>query len=70
MATEDVSKLREALQFYADPKNWIDTPSWDGDPSCISPKAIPVLREDGRPCDCGETARKALGLTIDDREVT
>jgi len=53
-------EVREALEFYANPDNWINTPSWDGDPECITPKAIPVTREDGRPCDCGDTARKAL----------
>jgi hypothetical protein len=52
--------MREALEFYANPDNWIDTPSWDGDPSCITPKAIPVTSEDGRPCDCGDRARSAL----------
>ncbi|MER8924310.1 hypothetical protein [Mesorhizobium sp. M0859] len=50
----------KALKFYADPANWIDTPSWDGDPTCITPKAIPVTKEDGRPCDCGDMARAAL----------
>jgi hypothetical protein len=51
----------EALRFYANPDNWIDTPSWDGDPSCLTPKAIPVDRsQDGSPCDCGDIARKAL----------
>lgn len=52
----------KALEFYADPKNWVDTPSWDGDPECITPKAIPVTDDgDGaRPCDCGDTARAAL----------
>lgn len=52
----------KALEFYANPRNWIDTPSWDGDPDCITPKAIPVTDDgDGaRPCDCGDTARAAL----------
>lgn len=52
----------KALEFYANPENWIDTPSWDGDPDCITPKAIPVIDDgDGaRPCDCGDTARDAL----------
>jgi hypothetical protein len=53
--------VREALEFYADPDNWTDTPSWDGDPDNTTPKAIPILRNDeGHPCDCGDTARKAL----------
>lgn len=54
------AKFREALTFYADPVNWINSPSWDGDPECISEKAIPVTMEDGRPCDCGDRARAAL----------
>jgi len=50
-----------ALQFYADPANWRDTPPWDGDPDCISPKAIPgIASEDIWYCDCGDTARRAL----------
>jgi hypothetical protein len=51
-----------ALMFYADTKNWVDTPSWDGDPSCFTPKAIPVVSDPdgGRPCDCGDIARAAL----------
>ncbi|QRE77357.1 hypothetical protein [Methylobacterium aquaticum] len=54
--------MRKALEFYADPKNWIDTPSWDGDPGCITPLAIPIRDEGhgGTPCDCGDTARIAL----------
>ena len=52
---------REALRFYADPANWIDTPDWDGDGSGGSPKAIPVDRsQEGSPCDCGDKARDAL----------
>lgn len=56
------SVAMKALEFYANPRNWIDTPSWDGDPDCITPKAIPVTDDgDGaRPCDCGDTARAAL----------
>ncbi|TIU88841.1 MAG: hypothetical protein E5W06_00300 [Mesorhizobium sp.] len=52
----------KALKFYADPENWIDTPSWDGDPTCFTPKAIPVTKEEdgSRPCDCGDVARAAL----------
>ncbi len=53
-------RMRKALEFYASPSNWINTPPWDGDPECISEKAIPVLPEEGRPCDCGDTARAAL----------
>ena len=54
-------RLREALEFYADPENWIDTPAWDGDPEVFTPKAIPVRREDGTfHCDCGDTALSAL----------
>lgn len=58
----EVARLRSALQFYANEANWIDTPSWDGDPECITPKAIPVNRSDdgGSPCDCGDRARAAL----------
>lgn len=51
--------MREALEFYADPNNWIDA-TWGCDTDNITPKAVPVLREEGRPCDCGDTARKAL----------
>lgn len=58
-------RLREALRFYADPANWIDTPPWEGDPEMVTPKAIPVLDdgEGSRPCDCGDTARAALSTT-------
>ncbi len=60
-ARAEAARLREGLQFYADPANWRDTPSWDGDPDCITPKAIPVDRsQDGSPCDCGDRARAAL----------
>ncbi len=54
-------RLEVALSFYANPDNWRDTPSWDGDPDCITPKAIPVDHaQDGSPCDCGDIARAAL----------
>lgn len=58
---EEVARLRKALGFYADPRNWIDTPDWDG-PDTSTPKAIPVSNEDdgSRPCDCGDVARAAL----------
>lgn len=61
---DEVARLRGALEFYANPDNWIDTPPWDGDPEMITPKAIPVLRsgEDGNPCDCGDVARAALAI--------
>lgn len=59
-----VERLEKALSFYAEEKNWVDTPSWDGDPECITPKAIPVSSEgEGvRVCDCGDTARAALAI--------
>ncbi|MER9685887.1 hypothetical protein [Mesorhizobium sp. M0139] len=57
----ELDAVRKALTFYADPANWVDTPSWDGDPECITPKAIPVTKEDGQQiCDCGDIARKAV----------
>lgn len=61
----EIEQLRAALEYYANPRNWIDSPSWDGDPGCFTPKAIPVIREvDGSsPCDCGDTARAALAQT-------
>ncbi|SEG64535.1 hypothetical protein SAMN04488115_108104 [Bosea lathyri] len=60
-------EMREALEFYANTDNWVDTPSWDGDPSCITPKAIPVnRREAGSPCDCGDKARAALAAPATD----
>lgn len=54
----------DALGFYANKKNWIDTPPWDGDPEVLTPKAIPVGSDDdgARPCDCGDRARSALAL--------
>jgi len=54
-------RLRKALGFYADPKNWVDTPDWDG-PDTSTPKAVPVVEEPfgSRSCDCGDTARAAL----------
>lgn len=55
-------RLRIALQFYADPANYMDTPSWDSDPDCITPKAIPMtIEEYSIVCDCGDIARAALG---------
>lgn len=59
------NEIKQALQFYADQKNYIDTPSWDGDPTCITPSAIPMIRgaseDDPAPrCDCGDTANAAM----------
>lgn len=63
---DEVTRLREALEFYANPKNWQDTPPWDGDPDCITPAAIPVDHsQEGSPCDCGDRARAALSSTGD-----
>jgi hypothetical protein len=61
------ARLREALEFYADERNWIDTPSWDGDPSCTTPKAIPMqsTEDSGRICDCGDTARNIINELYD-----
>jgi len=61
-AENEAEVLRQAVEFYANPKNYIDSPSWDGDPGCFTPAAIPVTDDgDGsRPCDCGDTARAAL----------
>lgn len=60
---EYIKRLEKALEFYANEKNYIDTPSWDDDPDCYTPKAIPVVYEEEGSyyCDCGETARKVLG---------
>lgn len=61
-AREDrVVKLEKALGFYADKKNW-ETVDW-GD--CETPSAIPMIDEgEGvKSCDCGDTARKALGIS-------
>lgn len=61
IALARAERLEGALSFYANPDNWRDTPSWDGDPDCITPKAIPVDHaQDGSPCDCGDIARAAL----------
>lgn len=59
----ELARKDKALCYYANPENWIDTPPWDGDPDCITPKAIPIIRggDDGSPCDCGDAARAALG---------
>ncbi|MGN6773139.1 MAG: hypothetical protein ACTHJQ_25320 [Rhizobiaceae bacterium] len=60
-ASPSQGALRACVEFYANPENWIDTPPWDGDPDCITPKAIPVYREDGNQiCDCGNHARRTL----------
>lgn len=61
----EIERLQAALRFYADPKNYVDTPSWDGDPTCITPKAIPCSFQDegARICDCGDIARAALTLS-------
>ncbi|RWX70448.1 hypothetical protein EN780_03370 [Mesorhizobium sp. M4B.F.Ca.ET.089.01.1.1] len=60
--TGNLESMVKALKFYADAENWIDTPSWDGDPTCVTPKAIPVTKEEdgSRLCDCGDVARAAL----------
>ncbi|RWF33749.1 hypothetical protein [Mesorhizobium sp.] len=62
----------KALRFYADPNNWIDTPSWDGDPTCFTPKAIPVTKEEdgSHPCDCGDVARAALAAMNEEVAIT
>lgn len=53
--------LTEALKFYSDPSNYLDTPSWDGDAECYTPSAIPVTRQEGSAiCDCGNIARAAI----------
>ncbi len=60
LATE-IARLRAGLEFYANPKNYINTPSWDDDPECITPDAIPVDHsQEGSPCDCGDRARAIL----------
>lgn len=62
----EVTRLRGALKFYVDPTNYIDTPSWDGDPSCITEKAIPFIVEEGSTViDCGDIARAALAESSD-----
>lgn len=59
VAEERLAEAMKALEFYADPKNWTDTPSWDGDPECFTEKAIPVRMQEGaQVCDCGDTARR------------
>jgi hypothetical protein len=63
-AVDVVRELVDALRWYADPSNWIDTPSWDGDPDCTSQKAIPVTQQEGATiCDCGDKARAALAAS-------
>lgn len=55
----EVERLRTALQFYADPANWIDA-EWDD--GCNTPNAIPAVNQEGAwVCDCGDIARAALG---------
>jgi hypothetical protein len=56
-AEADAGRLREALEFYAEPANWRAV-EWGDDQE--TPWAIPVLGEAGSPCDCGDTARAAL----------
>lgn len=64
-----LAEANKALDFYADPKNWIDTPSWDGDTSCITEKAIPVTMQEGSQiCDCGDVARRALTAALAQKE--
>lgn len=54
-------KLVEALRWYSDECNYIDTPSWDGNPEVYTAKAIPVDTYDGAQyCDQGDRARAAL----------
>lgn len=58
----EVERLRAALQFYADPANWIDAKWDDGSlDGCITPNAIPAVTQEGAwVCDCGDIARAAL----------
>ena len=61
---ERTKVLETALRFYADPKNWINTPPWEGDPEVFTPNAIPGRYQEGAfACDCGETARTALDFS-------
>jgi hypothetical protein len=54
--------MEAALKFYADPANYINSPSWDGDPECFTQNCIPVAKQEGSAiCDCGDVARAALG---------
>ena len=57
-----LERIDYALAYYADTKNYVDTGSWDGDPTCITPSAIPMVLVTGglaRP-DRGDIAREAL----------
>ena len=55
----ELDRMRAALQFYADPANWIDA-EWDD--GCNTPNAIPAVNQEGAwVCDCGDIARAALG---------
>lgn len=62
--------LVDACRFYANEKNWIDSPSWDGDPDCFTPKAVPISPEETQHCDCGDVARLALSASGIPVEVT
>lgn len=59
----ELDRLRTALQFYADPVNYIDAQWDDGSTDgCDTPNAIPAINQDGAwVCDCGDIARAALG---------
>lgn len=62
LAEARLKQAVEVIEFYANPDNWIDTPSWDGDPECFTPKAVPVINQGdgGTPCDCGDTVRQFI----------
>ncbi len=62
-AEAENARMREALEFYAEPANFLNSPPWEEDPECFTPNAVPfTTQEDGaKVCDCGDKARAALG---------
>lgn len=59
----ELDRLRTALEWYANPANYIDAQWDDGSTDgCDTPNAIPAVVQDGVwVCDCGDIARAALG---------
>ena len=63
---EECAKFREALEFYADPKNWTDRVQVYQEVHDGGPERGPIVEDiimEPAIWDCGEVATKALAHT-------